>query len=433
MTNREQDLRTALEWYGEQARLARLIHSGGDPGRQALAEDGGKRAAAILAAPPRPVDAERVGDAGHWLQVAQAAIAKAALAENVSGRRSELQHIESQIYTRLRSAGLDADPAILAPAHSPDKAVARDGVAEAFEDAALARDEAGYSGTPASCIRFLSAEVDRLEKALATKPAGTEAGRGVGAEDGWRSKAADEVEGLASLWEGDGHSYAMTIAAILRAEEPTELPPADDETKRTVARAWDRFQSGVAATPTPPVSPTPDSTKPDLPGRILWFLQQFRQSEFGDCADAGAVYAPGCRAEPGSWFDTESKALLAALTPSAPIADPSPDSTGQGDAQTEARERALMEVVRAASEMPRKTPAAGGSCTVHPFQIEAGAVWALDRALRNLAAIPTSATVSQGDAQTQEGGPRSFVGYGDPGHIVSYPAPADRSEGGRNV
>jgi hypothetical protein len=38
----------------------------------------------------------------------------------------------------------------------------------------------------------------------------------------------------------------MTIAAILRSEEPTELPPADDETKRTVARAWDRFQRGVA-------------------------------------------------------------------------------------------------------------------------------------------------------------------------------------------
>jgi hypothetical protein len=38
----------ALEWYGEQARLARLIHSGGDAGRHALAEDGGKRASADL-------------------------------------------------------------------------------------------------------------------------------------------------------------------------------------------------------------------------------------------------------------------------------------------------------------------------------------------------------------------------------------------------
>jgi hypothetical protein len=42
-------MREALEWYGEQARLARLIHSEGDAGRHALAEDGGKRARAILA------------------------------------------------------------------------------------------------------------------------------------------------------------------------------------------------------------------------------------------------------------------------------------------------------------------------------------------------------------------------------------------------
>lgn len=37
-----------LEWYGEQARLARLIHSEGDAGRHALQDDGGKRARAIL-------------------------------------------------------------------------------------------------------------------------------------------------------------------------------------------------------------------------------------------------------------------------------------------------------------------------------------------------------------------------------------------------
>lgn len=42
-------LQMALEWYGEQARLARLIHSEGDKGRQALADDGGKRARQALA------------------------------------------------------------------------------------------------------------------------------------------------------------------------------------------------------------------------------------------------------------------------------------------------------------------------------------------------------------------------------------------------
>lgn len=44
-----QELIATLEWYGEQARLCRLIHSGGDSGRQALAADGGKRAAALIA------------------------------------------------------------------------------------------------------------------------------------------------------------------------------------------------------------------------------------------------------------------------------------------------------------------------------------------------------------------------------------------------
>lgn len=40
----------ALEWYEEQARLCRLIHSEGDAGRQALSADGGKRARDVLAA-----------------------------------------------------------------------------------------------------------------------------------------------------------------------------------------------------------------------------------------------------------------------------------------------------------------------------------------------------------------------------------------------
>jgi hypothetical protein len=42
-------LREALKWYGEQARLARLIHSEGDAGRNALAADGGEKARASLA------------------------------------------------------------------------------------------------------------------------------------------------------------------------------------------------------------------------------------------------------------------------------------------------------------------------------------------------------------------------------------------------
>jgi hypothetical protein len=43
------EMAEVLEWYAEQARLARLIHSEGDAGRHALADDGGKRARAALA------------------------------------------------------------------------------------------------------------------------------------------------------------------------------------------------------------------------------------------------------------------------------------------------------------------------------------------------------------------------------------------------
>ena len=42
------ELRAALEWYGEQARLSRLVRSEGDIGRYSLAADGGKRARAAL-------------------------------------------------------------------------------------------------------------------------------------------------------------------------------------------------------------------------------------------------------------------------------------------------------------------------------------------------------------------------------------------------
>ena len=48
LRQRVAELEAALAWYGEQARLCRLIHSEGDAGRQALADDGGKRARDVL-------------------------------------------------------------------------------------------------------------------------------------------------------------------------------------------------------------------------------------------------------------------------------------------------------------------------------------------------------------------------------------------------
>lgn len=45
-------LEEALHWYGEKARLVRLIHSEGDTGRQALAADGGGRSKTALEEKP---------------------------------------------------------------------------------------------------------------------------------------------------------------------------------------------------------------------------------------------------------------------------------------------------------------------------------------------------------------------------------------------
>lgn len=47
-------LRGALEWYGENTRLARLSHSEGDLGRDNLARDGGKISRAALAPEEQP-------------------------------------------------------------------------------------------------------------------------------------------------------------------------------------------------------------------------------------------------------------------------------------------------------------------------------------------------------------------------------------------
>ena len=62
LTQGSEAMREALEWYGEQARLARLIHSEGDAGRHALAEDGGKRARAALL--PQSAEPSRDGEVG---------------------------------------------------------------------------------------------------------------------------------------------------------------------------------------------------------------------------------------------------------------------------------------------------------------------------------------------------------------------------------
>lgn len=46
--NSYEAMKDALEWYREQSRLARLIHSEGDKGRHEIANDGGAKARAAL-------------------------------------------------------------------------------------------------------------------------------------------------------------------------------------------------------------------------------------------------------------------------------------------------------------------------------------------------------------------------------------------------
>ena len=66
MKDRIKALENALEWYAEQARLCRLIHSEGDAGRQSLSDDGGSRARAALATsqPAQPV--ARMIETAQW-------------------------------------------------------------------------------------------------------------------------------------------------------------------------------------------------------------------------------------------------------------------------------------------------------------------------------------------------------------------------------
>lgn len=90
----ETGVREALAWYGEQARLARLIHSEGDSGRHALSDDGGKRAAAALA--PQPPKAETPAGVGELIGSEDAYIARV-LAMSSDEIRAEAEAVGVEI------------------------------------------------------------------------------------------------------------------------------------------------------------------------------------------------------------------------------------------------------------------------------------------------------------------------------------------------
>lgn len=65
--------------------------------------------------------------------------------------------------------------------------------------------------------------------------------------------AAAAVEGVAQELEGIGRSGSAKMLrnafdTLLGLDTSGDLPPADDATRCTVARAWDRYQQGVRAT-----------------------------------------------------------------------------------------------------------------------------------------------------------------------------------------
>lgn len=48
LIERVKELEEGVRWYGEQSRLCRLVHSEGESGRNALSNDGGRKARALL-------------------------------------------------------------------------------------------------------------------------------------------------------------------------------------------------------------------------------------------------------------------------------------------------------------------------------------------------------------------------------------------------
>ena len=63
--------------------------------------------------------------------------------------------------------------------------------------------------------------------------------------------AAAAVEGVAQELEGIGRSGSAKMLrnafdTLLGVDEGAALPPADDATRRTVAKAWDRYRDGMS-------------------------------------------------------------------------------------------------------------------------------------------------------------------------------------------
>lgn len=183
----------------------------------------------------------------------------------------------------------------LTPDQAPDKAAEREGVEHIQHVKSggwyevVTRDAQVQTDTPladyafvavyrnvitgATWVRPLSEMDDGRFKpapaALAPKPTGTEAGRGGGKSVGERISSPHYVDAVGSILIGvigsaaAKHGGKITADGLIGPQEFWDAlhPQLNAEIETYMARAMDEDRRR-AATPTPPVSPTPDSTGP---------------------------------------------------------------------------------------------------------------------------------------------------------------------------
>lgn len=279
---------------------------------------------------------------------------------------------------------------------------------------------------------------DKVQKvfALAPKPTGTEAVRGVdalpmmppttdrepftgGPFDGESTERGDYLESNidwastndeAVGWLADNHRVIRASLLSPRqhnamqriAERATKLKDRipllcgspDPLDVRDFKEALDVI-AALAAAPAPPVSPTPDSTGPAGASEAQDLI---RQVDAILCKPPEPVSHPSASwcEEYADWHDAyaQARSRVDALTPSAPIASPVRD-----DGARERITKWLGERVDAAHRDSEAHPEGSGNRTFY-----FGQAIAYENALSLIENLPTPASDVPGEAQTQEGG-----------------------------
>jgi hypothetical protein len=236
-TSQDQDLRTALH-----KAVSKALHDNQFADGWPEMVDPVVDAVMAIAAPPRPVDAERVGPS----MLADPAV-KAQIRQNAADMRvvKDAAHSPDKAVTRegVETWGVEyTGDAIWVGTMRPDGGKV-DRVIYFKDDLGLHRPE--YVAQVKADARLIC---DSVNAALAPKPTGTEAGRGVGAEYPQRLRSSDQLR-------------------IISGYHSDKLPVGIGQELCDLADEWDDQVDELrfAATATPPVSPTPDSTGGHLP------------------------------------------------------------------------------------------------------------------------------------------------------------------------